>query len=119
GIVLLHVVRLRGEEAALVGGDEALPAHVELPLRLLARPADGDLLVPRAVEDRAPLLLGELLPGLLPVDPVAVADRLDDVRAPREAVLEVPDDHGPLVDRLRGVGDELLRVDVEARPEAV
>ena len=110
--------RVRLAVAALERGDDSLevdhvgaaPAH---PVAVL----DVDLVAVRAVEEVVLLLLGQLLPGDVGRDLVAVGDRLDH-RLVEPGAADRPRHERAVVDRERRVGNEQIRVDLLLRAEA-
>ena len=91
--------------------------HVRAPAAHPVPVLDVDLVVARAEEEEALLVLRQLVPGPVEVDLVAVADRLDDglvvARAPNG-----PGDERAFADRDGRIGHEQVRVDALLRAEA-
>src|SRR6478672_4878983 len=99
-----------GQDAFERGPVRALPP---VPVLVL----DVDRLV-RAVEEDVTRLLRELLPGCVEVEPVGVADGLEDP-VPVLETIGRPGCDGPLVDGQIRVRDDELGIDLQACPESV
>ncbi len=120
--VLLDPLPLRGRVglavAALEARDDPLEReHVRAPAAHAVAVGDVDALAVGAVEEPVLLLLGQLAPGRVEVDLVALGDGLDDGLVVAR-VADRPRDERPLADRERRVRDEQVRVDLLLRPEA-
>ena len=104
--------------APLEARDDPLEGeHVRPPPAHAVAVGDVDLVAVRPVQEQVLLLLGQVVPGLVDVDLVALGDRLDDrlvvARAPHR-----PGDERALGDGEARVGDEQVGVDLLLRAEA-
>ena len=104
--------------AALERGDDPLEGErVGPPAAHPVAIRDVDALAARAVQEPSLLLLGQLPPGPVGRDLVAVGDRLDH-RLVEARVPDRPRDESALVDREARVRDEEVGVDLLLRTEA-
>ena len=120
--VLLDPLALLARVGFLVAALEARhdPLEGEHVRALAAHPVavlDVDLVALGAEQEQVLVLLGEVLPGQLEVDLVAVGDRLDD-RLVEARVAERPGHERALADRERRVGHEQVGVDLLLGAEA-